>query len=114
MALSNVGEGPLEETGIGVNRWEDLGDVDDHSGSDRSETVDRPVEDIIDPRRSQGDPHRTSVEAAHVQQVVNQIGQPIRLGVDRLGEAAGLVGRPLDVPGQQTGRGGLDARQRSS
>ena len=63
-------------------------------------------------RRAEVRSQLAGIDAAHVEQVRDEPVEPLGLAIDRGGDLAALLGRPLDVGVHQRPGGGPDRRQR--
>ena len=108
-----VGDGPLEQGGVGEDRRQRLGDVDlDAVGRLARGSTARRRRPRPSRRRHGAAPDGAGLEAAHVEEVADEGVEPVGLLVDRLEELVGGVGRPVDVVLEQAGHRRLDRRQR--
>src|ERR1019366_1200171 len=57
---------------------------------------------------------RARLQPAHVQQVVDEVGQLVQRLIRRGEQFVMVFGRPVHVPGPQAGHGGLGRRQRAA
>ena len=67
---------------------------------------------LLDVRRPQLDGQRRRLQPAHVEQVADEVGEPVGLLLDRPLELVDVLRRPLDVALAEAGDRRLDRRQR--
>ena len=110
----HVGQRALEEPGVGEDPRVSLVDVDVYLGGPCADARKRSRDDLVDPDRREADLERPGLKAAHVEQVADEIVEPVRLLVDREEELMAGLRRPLDVLLEQARHRRLDPRQRRS
>ena len=108
----DVGEHPLEQSGVGVDQDGVVGEVDDDARPVGAEVVEGAGDDLVDRGRLQVDRHGAGVQAAHVEQVVDQRRQPVQGGVGGLQQLVAVLGVQADVEAEQARDGGLGGGER--
>ena len=77
-----------------------------------AEVVQGTCHHLVDRRRLHVDRHGAGLQAAHVEQVVHQRGQPVQGGVRALEQLAAVLGIEVEVEAEQGGDGCLGRRER--
>ena len=78
-----VRDDPFEQAGVGKHNRQVVGHVDDHLAPDRAEVVQGQRHHLVQGDLAADDGQHAGLQPAHVQQVVDQAGQPVE----------GLIGR---------------------
>ena len=80
--VDDVRDGALEERGVDVDARQGLGHVDDDVAGTVAQARERGRNDLVEPGRPAREVERSRLQTAHVEQVLDEIVEPIGLGVD--------------------------------
>ena len=89
-------------------RGEGLGNIDRDRLAAFCERTQRPGHDLLEPDVAEHELQRAGLQAAHVEQVADEVVEPVGLLVDRLEKLVYRVSGPDDVTLQQARDRGLD------
>ena len=89
-----------------------LGDVDDDAARGVAQARERGRHDLVEPGGPARELERARLQPAHVEQVLDELVEPVGLGVDAAHELVGVGARPVDVGLQPSARQRLDRRER--
>ena len=112
--VDQVGDHPLQKGRVGPHRQRRLVDVDDHVPGSRSEAGHRGGYHLVENGRAQSGGDGIGVDAGHVEEVVDQVGEAVGFVFDGSQELGHLGRRPVQVRLSQAVDRRLDTRQRSA
>ena len=111
----DVDQNPFEQSRVGQHRGQVVGDAQEDPVGRGADLVERPRYGVLDPDRGGCDAERAGLQAAHVEQVVDEPGEPVEGlvgGGEQLGAVRGAE-REVATQARDGGRGGGQGVRRS-
>ena len=99
-----VRDGPLEQRGVDVDARQVLGHVDHDVVAASGQARERPQHHLVEADPARREAQHAALDAAHVEQVAHQVGEPVGLLLDRREELVTLRVGPVDVALAQRAR----------
>ena len=112
--LGQVHDDPLEDGRVGEDLGQRVRDVDQEPRGRRVQVVQRAGHDLVQPDRAREHGQRAGLQPAHVQQVADQVGEPVQRLVRGGEQLVAVLGRPVHVRRAQAGDRGLRGGQRGA